>query len=107
MSKGEFNIPTPLHYTRLHGTEHDDTISIEDGVYHIDLWYPSYDKPPATFVEVGLMSVRATDGVRVHYDFDRDGFVVSQPCSRDIPEEWAEVGFFKSWALDNGVEEED
>ncbi len=83
----------------------DDTIGVE-------LYYP---RTPGhvTYVEVGLMDVRAADGIRVSYDFDRDGFVVEQPWYEDVEitkpgatyrsfdqvEHWHEVGFFKSWVL--------
>ena len=63
------------------------------------------------FLEVDISDVRASDGVRVSYDFERDGYVIEQPCANYwfegdemIPSgdkrEWKEVGFFQSWALE-------
>lgn len=69
----------------------------------VDLEYPrSPGRAPA--VEVNLVDTRAADGLRIAYDFDRDGWVVQQPVTRfvDVGEdttEWREVGFFKAWAL--------
>lgn len=76
----------------------------------IDLWYPRCDDRPE-YLEVGLVDVRAADGIRLHYDFDRDGFVVEQPkpivekvdetgCIH-CGEEWIEVGFFQSWKFNH------
>jgi hypothetical protein len=62
----------------------------------------------ARHVVVNQESVRASDGVRLHYDYERDGFVVEQnrltlrkvgPDSYDSVDNWTEVGFFASWAL--------
>lgn len=79
---------------------------------NIDLWYPGIEDH-AKYLEIGLIHVRASDGIRVWYDFKRDGFVVEQPWyerveitkpgatyrSFDEVEHWQEVGFFRSWAL--------
>jgi len=75
---------------------------------HIDLWYPKIEGRPK-FIKVGLVDTRAADGVRLHYDFERDGFVVEQPkphlvCKGDYYEdidEWIEVGFFRSWRFND------
>ena len=61
------------------------------------------------YVRVNQESVRASDGLRVHYDFYRDGWVIEQPMDRfqklsenhyDTITEWTEVFFAKSWALE-------
>jgi hypothetical protein len=78
----------------------------------VDLVYPPYEHDQNTeekcrHVYVNQESVRASDGIRIHYDFTRDGFVVEQPRPRlvalggnsyDEVEDWIEVGFFPSWA---------
>jgi hypothetical protein len=57
-----------------------------------------------------FMDVRASDGLRVEYDFDRDGWSIQQP--RNIAREtgpnrteqfttWHEVYFAPSWALES------
>lgn len=85
----------------------------------LDITYPprtDAEENPSNkvrFVEINQESVRASDGIRVHYDYDRDGFAVEQPrdtikiIKRDGErvletasiEEWIEVGFFRSHAF--------
>ncbi|AGK86865.1 hypothetical protein FDJ58_gp057 [Bacillus phage SIOphi] len=61
-------------------------------------------------VEIGLCSVRASDDIRIKYDFDRGGWVIYQPkgyfteVSRssgriveEYHEEWIESAFCPSW----------
>jgi len=80
----------------------------------VELMFPprtdGEDNANARYVLVNQSSVRASDGVRLFYDYDRDGFVVQQPRVRmikisdggyDSVEDWTEVGFFQSWALDD------
>jgi hypothetical protein len=78
----------------------------------IDLYYPRTEGH-AQYIEVGLLDVRASDGIRVSYDFDRDGYMIEQPWYEEVEitkpdatyrsfnqvEHWQEVGFFRSWAL--------
>jgi hypothetical protein len=57
--------------------------------------------------------VRASDGIRLSYDYARDGYVVEQPKPKLVAvdhhgtpclaheEDWIEVGFFGAWALDH------
>lgn len=68
---------------------------------------PRNDSEPEKlrFIEVDQESVRATDGIRLHYDYERDGWVVSQASvfSWDEGDEkcdpdWQEVAFVQSWA---------
>jgi hypothetical protein len=64
-------------------------------------------------LEIDLCDVRASDGIRITYDFDRDGWVMWQPKGVEMmhcdacdvhlmnskgEEEWVEVAFAKSWA---------
>ena len=97
----------------FHIAKRDDTV-------HVELTYPpwtdadnSHDQCRHVFVN--QESVRASDGIRVHYDYDRDGFVIEQPepyevkgkpTSHGTPvyeirEKWIEVAFCRSWAFDN------
>ena len=90
----------------FHVAKHNDEV-------HVELTYPKWTDADTTaeggcrHVYVNQESVRASDGVRLHYDYERDGFVVEQPNPRlvcvgknsyETPENWIEVGFFKSWA---------
>lgn len=76
----------------------------------VDVTHPPYDDKEAPervrYVQVNQESVRASDGVRLYYDFERDGFVVQQPKFRTVETgpmsseevtDWIEVGFFQSW----------
>ena len=80
---------------------------------HVDLTYPPWTDADnkngqCRYVCVDQEAVRASDGVRLHYDYQRDGFVVEQPkpwvelidgCYHGR-EKWIEVGFFPSWRFD-------
>ena len=71
---------------------------------YIELSYPRC-KDQAKYIKVDLMDVRAADGIRISYDFDRDGWVIEQAsnfawkglsmeeCDRD----WKEVAFVQAW----------
>lgn len=79
-----------------------------NGELHYDLWYPGPGVGNPTHLQIGMMHVRATDGIRVSYDFERDGWVIEQggvwSWSEDDPkphdEDWQEVAFVRSWARD-------
>ena len=69
-----------------------------------ELWYPRCDDRKAKHVEIDLIDVRASDGLRVSYDFDRDGWVIEQPTvfqwgfgDAECDEGWTEVAFVESW----------
>lgn len=79
-----------------------------NGELSVEMWYPMVHerrigKTPTVYI--GLMDVRASDGIFVRYDFDRDGWVIMQEPSK----EWddcvkdtgppQEVAFVQSWAL--------
>ena len=69
----------------------------------IDLMYPNCGAVDSIDgYEIELVHVRAADEIRVHYDFDRDGWVISQEVSIIEDQEvifsnWVEVGFHKAW----------
>ncbi len=65
---------------------------------HVKLWYPR--NRPTKAVVVELMDVRATDDIRISYDFDRDGWVVEQAFTHEwhmgdltCDPNWREVAF--------------
>lgn len=82
--------------------EVSDTIRVE-------LWYPQVREEK--FVTIDLIDVRANDGIRIHYDFDRDGWVIEQPTKLawGVDEEpnphWKKVAFIQAWALMEDGEE--
>lgn len=77
----------------------------------VTLTYPAWkdadiEQDQCRYVTVNQEAVRASNGVRLHYDYERDGFVVEQPQPRLVyvgnnsyeePEDWVEVAFLKSW----------
>jgi len=84
----------------------------------VELTYPPWSDDDNTndqcqYIVINQESVRASDGVRLHYNYDRDGFVVQQPThqlraignnSYDDDIIWIEVGFFPSWRFDKRVD---
>ena len=75
-----------------------------DGGY-VNFWYPPMTGEPS-YLYIGLMHVRASDGIRIRYDFKRDGWAIEQPGSMGpwaseeaVDYKWAEVAFVSSWAL--------
>ena len=77
-----------LTEARVHGDE-----------FCVDLWYPRVGDNPNK-INVGLMDVRASDGLQIEYDFDRDGWIIRQDANDgEGPEDWQEVVFLQSWAL--------
>lgn len=89
-------------------------VARKDDELHVELTYPPYtDADNANgqcrHVYVNQESVRASDGIRVHYDFERDGFVIEQPEPYEVEredgvfegrEKWIEVAFCQSWKFD-------
>ena len=62
------------------------------GVAHVAMQYPRIDDDRIHTIEVNICEVRAADGVRVSYDFDRDGWKIEQ--STDIEDKvWVESAF--------------
>ena len=73
-----------------------DTVTVE-------IEYPRHND--TEFVEVGLCDVRASDNIRISYDFGRDGWVVEQAstfewaCDDKVCDPgWSEVAFVRAWA---------
>lgn len=65
---------------------------------------------PKQHLEIDLSDVRAADGIRVHYDFSRDGWAIEQASTFEwevdgdggddlvCNPDWQEVVFVKAWA---------
>ena len=75
-------------------------------VRRIDLWYPGVSgEGSVDAVEVELVHVRAARSIRVTYDFDRDGFVISAQADPGDGEtsaveedlSWVEKAFVPAW----------
>ncbi len=83
-------------------------VSLElDGKDQINIqWnYPQiYDRDMQSTIEIDLIHTRASDGIRIKYDSERDGWVIEQPTilewSGDDPicdPKWREAVFVPSW----------
>ena len=95
----------------FHIAQHGDELIVE-------LTYPPRsdgDNPngQVRYIQVDQESVRASDGIRMFYDYERDGWVIQQAsrfswkaddevCDPD----WQEVAFVQSWARQETDEEE-
>lgn len=85
---------------------------LEDKVAHVEIEYPRNNEIDT--VEIGMCDVRATDDIRIKYDFDRDGWVILQPRdyhskiednTYDLKTEWIESAFCPAWRYE--LEEEE
>lgn len=72
-------------------------------VFEVDLMYPRCDGA-CKEIEVGLCDVRASDSIRISFDFDRNGWVVKQASTFEWSMEdtesdmdWQEVAFIDAW----------
>jgi len=107
-----------MSHKKIHESEYGDSpfnfnVVKHDDTLCVDLTYPPWTdadnkNDQCRYVWVDQEAVRASDGVRLHYDYNRDGFVVEQPkpwmelidgCYHSR-EEWIEVGFFESWRFE-------
>ena len=68
----------------------------------IRLEYPR--SRPIKYINIDLIDVRASDGIRISYDFDRDGWVIEQPTvlswdgdDKICDPKWREAAFIQSW----------
>ena len=80
-------------------------IHISTDTVGITLYYPRVNSHK--FIEASISDVRADDGIRLYFDFDRDGWVVQKPTklSWEVDEEpdphWKEVAFIQGWMFIN------
>ena len=74
----------------------------------INITYPSVDDKRVKYIEINQESVRASDGIRLFYDYDRDGWVIQAPTKlswhrddKDCDYGWEEVAYVESWQLED------
>lgn len=87
------------HPDNFHVDKRGDTLAVT-------LTYPNLGVPSqCRYVHVDQESVRASDGVRLSYDYQRDGWIVEQASRFEwdaddavMDPDWREVAFIKSWA---------
>lgn len=76
--------------------------------FMVEIWYPKREPDDEgleeiRYVQVGLMDVRAADDIKIHYDFERDGYVIEQASKFSwkigevVDDCWQEVAFIKAW----------
>ncbi len=100
---------SPLNF---HVWKHGDEL-------HVELTYPPWadidnKHDQCRYICVNQEAVRASDGIRLHYNYKRDGFVVEQPKPwmefvdgvYESRTTWKEVGFFQSWEYKVEIEEQ-
>ena len=75
-------------------TNFDCFLKGEDTVV-LDLLYPNVNK--IKYLEFDQESVRASDGIRISYDYTRDGYKIEQRSDRENWSGWIEVAFIQSW----------
>lgn len=68
-------------------------------VKQVDLYYPGTGTEPDVVdaIQIELMHVRAARDIRVTYDFERDGWVVSAHVDPELEGEWVEKSFIPAW----------
>lgn len=56
------------------------------------------------FIRIDLVDIRAADGIRISYDFERDGWKIEQASvfewsgdDEECDPDWQEVAFVKAW----------
>lgn len=81
---------------------------IKGDTLRAELWYPRHS--PVKFIEIDLIDVRANDGLRLYFDFKRDGWVVQQASrwewdfDEPIDYDWQEVAFIQGWGREKEAE---
>ena len=105
--------PVIIHQSRYGGTDRNFHVTKRGDQLDVELTYPPRSDADNTNEEVRYVcvdqeSVRASDGIRLHYDYERDGWVIEQASvfswdseeASNAPnaEDWQEVAFIKSWA---------
>lgn len=95
-----------IHESQYGGMPRNFHIEKSGDTLDVTLTYPNIAFPEqCRFIEVNQESVRASDGIRLHYDYDRDGWVIEQASTfewdaddAEMDPDWQEVAFVKSWA---------
>lgn len=79
----------------------------KEKIVHLEMNYPRNNIIDT--IEIGLSEVRASDDIRIKYDFERDGWLILQPKeyyikladgSIEYKEEWKESAFCQAWKFE-------
>lgn len=95
-----------IHESPYGGAPNNFHIYKRGATLAVTLTYPNIaNAEQCQYIEVDQESVRASDGVRLHYDYARDGWVIEQASTFEwdaddaaMNPDWQEVAFVKSWA---------
>lgn len=75
-----------------------------EAILSVGIEYPRQQDSKCKAVEVSLVDVRAAADIRIHYDFDRNGWVITMEKTERLPSgtntstgEWIEVGFVEAY----------
>lgn len=90
-------------------------VSADKDTLTVELTYPQITKEGCRHIFVNQESVRASDGILLSYDYERDGWSIQQQVYVDLggcmdqpnPDEWIEVAFVPSWSLRREATESD
>lgn len=85
------------------------------GSVRLEWMYPGmYQGEKRDYIELDLISVRASDGIRISYDSVRDGWVIEQPTKLSWEADdtecdmgWKEAAFVQSWQFTKPHEADD
>lgn len=86
----------------------------DNGELEVTLTYPDVQGKAIQCVVFDQESVRASDGIKISYDYDRDGYQIEQ-ASRfawgaddpDCDPDWQEVAFIPSWGREETEDEKE
>lgn len=80
------------------------SLTERDDHWDIKILYPR--QKDIQHIVFNICDVRASDGIRISYDFGRDGYKIEQPTQLEwvidekVDMKWKEVAFIQSWALE-------
>jgi hypothetical protein len=96
-----------IHETKYGQGPGNFDVYAEGDTLLVGLTYPENTVDGCRHVHVNQESTRASDGVRMSHDYDRDGWSIQQQVHVRMggmldtpnPDEWIEVAFVQSWSL--------
>jgi hypothetical protein len=118
--QGLKDYPTLVDPHERPGINVEVTANIPKGRVHLELFYPPRDavteatRNKIHTIEVGLCDVRATDSIRIRFDFERSGWAIYQQVFWEDPEggsvddvdHWHEVSFIANWQQQHTLTDE-
>lgn len=88
--------------TTIKDTIENVDLRVRDNTLVAEVQYPQNNKIKA--IEIGMCCVRAADGIRISYDFERDGWKIEQAqyFEWEVDDSicdpgWIEVSFIQAW----------